>query len=52
MRQPRIEAVGTMLGGDYHVVYMQDDCGVGCSPAIHDSIVKRSGTASDQLLVA
>jgi hypothetical protein len=45
------KAIGTTLGGDYHVVYMQDDCGVGCSPAIHDAIVKSSATSSDQLLV-
>ena len=40
------------MGGAYHVIHVQDDCGVGCSRALHDTIVSEDGTASDQVLTA
>ncbi len=38
------------FGGAYHVLYTQDDCFVGCSRAIHDTIVELDGSTSDQLI--
>jgi len=38
------------FGGAYHVLYTQDDCFVGCTRAIYDTIVEDDGTTSDQLI--
>lgn len=38
------------FGGAYHVLYTQDDCFVGCTRAIYDTIVENDGSTSDQLI--
>ena len=45
-------AVAVPLGSAYHVVFVQNDCGIDCFPAIHDAIVREDGSVSDQTIVS
>jgi len=49
---PSFPAVAVAGATAYHVVHIENDCGAGCAPAIHDTVVQSNRPSSDQLIAS